>query len=112
MVTLTLVVLDNVFGAVPVVPVTTTLNGATPVVQLTDSTAPEKLAVHPADTVPAASVTVPANPLIAVTVTVEVPATVARVMMAGAESEKSTTWNRIELVVCDSVPLLPVTVTV
>jgi len=56
---------------------------------VTDNTAPEKLAVQPAGMVPAENVTVPANPLIGVTVTVEVPATVARVAMAGAESEKS-----------------------
>jgi hypothetical protein len=99
-VTLTLVVLDNVFGAVPVVPVTATLNGATPVVQLTDSIALEKLAVQPDGTVPAVNVTVPANPLIGVTVTVDVPVTVANVVIAGAESEKSTTWNRIGDVVC------------
>jgi hypothetical protein len=74
---------------VPVVPVTTTLNGATPVVQLTDRTAPDKDAVQPAGTVPALNVTVPVNPLIAVTVTVDVPETVASVVIAGAESEKS-----------------------
>jgi hypothetical protein len=74
---------------VPVVPVTTTLNGATPVVQLTDRTAPLKDAVQPAGTAPAVSVTVPVNPLIAVTVTVDVPATVARVVIAGADRLKS-----------------------
>jgi hypothetical protein len=76
-------------GAVPVVPVTTTLNGVTPVVQLTERTAPENEAVQPAGTVPAANVTVPVNPLIGVTVTVEVTATVARVVIVGADSEKS-----------------------
>ena len=89
MVTLTLVVRDSVLGAVPVVPVTNTVNGATPVVQLTERTAPEKDAVQPAGTVPAVNVTVPANPLIGVTVTVEVPATVASVVIAGADNEKS-----------------------
>jgi hypothetical protein len=69
--------------------VTVTLNGATPVAQVTDNTAPVKLAVQPAGTVPAEKVTVPAKPLTGVTVTVEVPATVARVVIAGAESEKS-----------------------
>jgi hypothetical protein len=69
--------------------VTTTLNGVTPVVQLTDRTAPEKLAVHPAGTVPAVNVTVPAKLLIGVIVTVEVPATVASVVIAGADNEKS-----------------------
>ena len=91
MVTPTFVVLDNVFGAVPVVPVTTTLNGATPVVQLTDKIAPRNDAVQPAGTVPAVNVTVPEKPLIGVTATVEVPVTVASVAMAGADSEKSTT---------------------
>ncbi len=95
MVTLTFVVRESVFGAVPVVPVTTTLNGATPVVQLTERTAPLNDAVQPAGTEPAVKVTVPANPLIGVTVTVEVPVTVASVVMAGAESEKSTTWKVI-----------------
>jgi hypothetical protein len=69
--------------------VTVTLNGATPVVQDTDRTAPVKLAVQPAGTAPAAKVTVPAKPLIGVTVTVEVPATVASVVIAGADKEKS-----------------------
>ena len=110
-VTLTLVILDSVLGAVPVVPVTVTLNGATPVVQLTERMAPEKDAMHPAGTVPAVNVTVPANPLIGETATVEVPATVARVVMPGADREKSTTWNSIGLVVCGvRVPLEPVTV--
>jgi hypothetical protein len=88
-VTLTFVVLDRVSGAVPVVPVTRTLNGATPVEQVTDRTAPLNDAVQPVGTAPAVNVTVPANPLIAVTVTVEPPATVASVVIAGAESEKS-----------------------
>jgi hypothetical protein len=84
-----LVVRESVFGAVPVVPVTITLNGATPVEQLTDRIAPENDAVHPAGTVPAVNVTVPAKLLIGVIVTVEVPATVARVVMAGADRLKS-----------------------
>ena len=71
------------------VPVTRTLNGVTAVVQLTERTAPEKVAVQPAGAVPAVNVTVPANPLIGVTVTVEVPVTVARVVIAGADNEKS-----------------------
>jgi hypothetical protein len=94
------------------VPVTIRLNGTTPVGQVTESTAPLNVAVHPVGTVPAEKVTVPLNPLVPVTVTVEVPATVASVVIAGAVSEKSTTWNRMELVVWDSVPLMPVTVTV
>jgi hypothetical protein len=111
-ITLTLVVRDRALGAEPVVPVTSTLNGVTPVVQLAERTAPLKDAVQPAGRVPAVKVTVPLNPLMGVTVTVEVPATVASVVMAGADREKSTTWNRIELVEWDTEPLAPVTVTV
>jgi hypothetical protein len=115
MVTETLVVLDNVFGAVPVVPVTGTLNGATPVAQVTERTAPVNEAVHPEGTVPAVKVTVPENALIGVTTTVEVPAIVARVLIAGPAIEKS--WTVTEtLVVLDSVfgavPVVPVTGTV
>lgn len=76
-------------GAVPVVPVTVTLNGATPVEQVADNTAPLNVAVQPAETVPAVNVTVPAKPLIGVTVTVEVPAKVAKVVIAGADRLKS-----------------------
>jgi hypothetical protein len=71
--------------------VTRIVNGATPVAQLTDRTALEKLAVQPAGTVPAVNVIVPVNPLIGVAVTVEVPATVARVVIAGADRLKSWT---------------------
>ena len=76
-------------GAVPVVPVTVTLNGTTPVEHVTDNTATLKEAVQPAGTVPALNVTVPAKPLIAVTVTVELPDTVARVVIEGADRLKS-----------------------
>jgi hypothetical protein len=111
-VTRTVVVRDRVLGAVPVVPVTTTLNGATPVVQLTERTAPLNDAVQPAGTAPAENVTAPVNPLIGVTVTVEVPVTVARVVIAGADSEKSWTVT-LTLVVRDkvlgAVPVVPVT---
>jgi hypothetical protein len=93
--------------------VTRTLNGATPVAQVTERTAPLNEAVQPAGTVPAVNVTVPLKPLLGTTVTVEVPATVANVVMLGADMKKSTTWNSIGLVVCGvSVPLAPVTVTV
>ncbi len=77
------------FGAVPVVPVTITLKGATPVVQLAERTAPLKDAVQPVGTVPAVNVTVPVKPLMGVTVTVDVPETVASVVIAGADNEKS-----------------------
>ena len=102
-------------GAVPVVPVTRTLNGATPVAQVTDNTAPANEAAQPAGTAPAAKVTMPTNPLIGVTVTVEVPATVARVVIAGADREKSTTWNvtaGVDVRVIVGVPPVPVTVAV
>jgi hypothetical protein len=62
-----------------------------PVAHVTDKTVPVKLAVQPAGTAPAVNVTVPANPLIGVTVTVDVPATVAKAVMAGADKEKSWT---------------------
>jgi hypothetical protein len=88
-VTLMFVVRESVLGAVPVVPVTSTLKGATPEVQLTARTAPLNAAMHPAGTLPAVKVTVPVKLLIGVTVTVDVPATVARVVIAGADNEKS-----------------------
>jgi len=84
-VTLTVVLLDNP----ALVPVTGTVNGATPVAQVTDKTAPENPAVQPEGTAPAVKVTTPENPLIEVTATVEVPATVARVVIGGPAIEKS-----------------------
>ena len=62
-----------------------------------------------------ARLTVPVRPLTAVTVMVEVPELPASIWAgdtAPAAIVKSTTWNRIVAVVCDSVPLVPVTVTV
>jgi hypothetical protein len=92
-VTATFTVRDSVFGAVPVVPITMTVN---PVVgnglQLTERTAPENDALHPAGTEPAVNVTVPEKPLIALAEMVEVPAVPAavRAIVDGfAESEKS-----------------------
>ena len=84
-VTETAVDLDNP----PLEPVTVTLNGATPVAHVTDKTAPENPAVQPGGTAPATKVTTPENPLIGVTATVEVPATVARVVIGGPAIEKS-----------------------
>jgi hypothetical protein len=83
----------TVRNSAPAVPVTTTVkpeagNG----LQLTESTAPENDAVHPAGTVPAVNVTVPVNPLIPVTEMVEVPAVpaVVRAILDGlAFNEKS-----------------------
>src|SRR3989441_5199447 len=88
-----LVVLDRVAGAVPVVPVTGTVNGATPVVHVPERIAPENEPLQPVGKVkpePIAKVTVPVNPLIGVTAMVDVPATVARVVIAGPAMEKST----------------------
>jgi len=88
-----LVVLDRVAGAVPVVPVTGTVNGATPVVHVTERIAPENEPLQPVGKVkpePIAKVTVPVNPLIGVTAMVDVPATVARVVIAAPAMEKST----------------------
>ena len=73
----------------PLVPVTVTENGATPVAHVTERTAPVKLALQPTGTVPAEKLTVPVKPLIGVIVTVEVPAMVATVVIAGADNEKS-----------------------
>jgi hypothetical protein len=112
-VTETLVVLDRVLGAVPVVPVTGTVNGATPVEHVTERTLPENEAVQPEGTAPATNVTDPENPLIGVTPTVELPAKVANVVIPGPAIEKSTAWNVTEFdgMVCIGEPPLPVTVT-
>jgi len=99
-VTLTLVTLDRVLGAVPVVPVMGTLNGATPVAHVTDRTVPVIDPLQPVGNVKpelTARVTVPENPLREVTTTVEEPETVARVVIAGPATEKSTTWKVTEL---------------
>ncbi len=60
-------------------------------------------------------VTVPVNPLRAVTVIVDVPEAPARIWAgetAPAEIVKSTTWKSIPDVVWTNEPLVPVTVTV
>ena len=51
----------------------------------------ENDAVQPEGTAPAENVTAPVNPLIGETAIVEVPATVARVVIPGPAIEKSTT---------------------
>jgi hypothetical protein len=60
--------------------------------------------------------TVPVNPLSAVTVIAEVPEAPASIwagLTAPATIVKSTTWNRVAgVVVWERVPLVPVTVTV
>jgi hypothetical protein len=98
-VTETLVDLDRVFGAVPVDPVTGTVNGAMPVAHVTDKTAPVIEPLQPVGKVNpevTANVTVPANEFIGVTAIVDVPVRVARGVIAGPAIEKSTTWNVTE----------------
>ena len=95
-------------------PVTGTLNGVTPVAQVTDRTAPENEPLQPVGNVKPeliVKVTAPVNPLIPVTDTVEVPATVARVVIGGADNEKSLTVT-LTVVLLDKPPLVPVTGTV
>src|SRR2546428_91597 len=118
MMTETFALLDKVLGAVPVVPVTGTVNGVTPVEHVTKRTAPEKDPLQPdGKTKPelTANVTLPVNPLTEVTATVEDPAIVARVVMVGPDSEKS--WMVTETLVdldrvLGAVPVVPVTGTV
>jgi hypothetical protein len=71
------------------------------------------VAVRPADALTVRA-TVPVNPLTGETVIAEVPETPAlTVRLVGlALIVKSTTLTVIVPVVCDSVPLIPVTVTV
>jgi hypothetical protein len=73
-VTGTVVVLDNVMGAVPVVPVIVRVNGFGVVraVQLTVNTVPETLAVQPVGAALVENATVPAKPLIAANDSAEV----------------------------------------
>ena len=72
--TTTLVVLDNVVGAVPVMPVIVRvkLAGDGIAVQLTVSVVPETLAMHPVGAALVENVTVPLKPLIAVNDSAEV----------------------------------------
>ena len=117
-VTETVVALDSVLGAVPVVPVTGTGNVARPFAQVTDKTAPVNEPEQPdGKTKPALTAhdTLPVNPLIAAAEQVEEPATVARVVIAVHDGVKSTTWNvtaGVEVRVIAGVPPTPVTVAV
>ena len=100
------------FGVLPVIPVTTRVNGVTPVAQLTDSIWRLKEAVHPLGTVAAVKLTTPVKPLMGFTVTDDVPGTVASVVIASADRPKS--WIVTErFVVLDrvlgAVPAVPVT---
>ena len=84
-----------------------------PVAQVTDRMAPENEPLQPVGNVKPeliVKVTAPPNPLIEVTDTVEVPATVARVVIGGPAIEKSRTWKVavFEVILCG----VPVTVTV
>jgi hypothetical protein len=95
-VTETVVLLDSVLGGVPVVPVTGTLNGATPVAHVTDRVAPVNEPEQPdgnANPVLTAHDTVPENALTGAAVQVEEPATVARFVIAGQDGVKSWTVN-------------------
>ena len=76
----------------PLEPVTGTAKGATPVAHVTDRTAPVNEPPQPVGKLKPelmAKATAPVNPLMGVTATVEVPATVARVVIAGPAIEKS-----------------------
>ena len=111
-------VLDNVLGAVPVVPVTVRVKvaGVGRAVQLTDKTLPETLAVQPVGAALVENETVPANPLIAANESVEVLGVPTTTLSEDglADTEKSTTWKVTEpdVTVCVGVPPVPVTVAV
>jgi hypothetical protein len=113
-VTGTLTMRESVLGAVPVVPVTTTVNETVGSgLQLTDRMEPVIVAVHPVGSVlVTANVTVPVKPLMFATEIVEVPAVpaVVRLIEAGLEpSEKSWMVTRIPTV-CVMEPLMAWTV--
>ncbi len=94
--TLAVVVLDKLLDPVPVVPVTGTLNGATPVAQVTDRVALANEVLQPeGGTKPelTANATLPVNPLIGVKLQGELPVTVARVVIPEHDMLKSTTWK-------------------
>jgi len=113
--TATLVVLDNVVGAVPVVPVMVSvkLAGDGTAVQLTVRVVPETVAVHPVGAALVENVTVPEKPLMAVNDSVEVlEVPVVTLSEFGlAATVKSTTWNVtvLELWDCEGEPPTPVT---
>src|SRR3989442_8967191 len=97
----------------PLVPVTGTVNGATPVEQVTDNTAPVNEPLQPVGKRKpelTAHVTVPENPLIPVATHVELPATVARVVIPGQDGVKSWTVA-VKLVLLENVagevPVVP-----
>jgi len=118
----TVVVLDNVFGLVPVVPVIVKVKvgGVGTVVQLTVNVVPETLALQPDGAALVENVTVLEKPLIGLGDNVEEsvpvpPAGIVTVREAGlADTEKSITWNvtGADCLVCDGLPPTPVTVAV
>ena len=111
-------VLDNVFGLVPVVPVIVRLNGfgVGVAVQLTVSVVPETLAVQPVGAVLVENVTVPVKPLIAVDDNVEVDGVPITIVSEDGfeETLKSTTRNVTggDCMVSVGLPPTPVTVAV
>jgi hypothetical protein len=96
----TVVVLESVFGVVPVVPVIVKVKvaGLGTAVQLTVKTVPETLAVQPVGAALVENATVPENPLIAVNDNVEVLGVPTTTLSEDglADTEKSTTWKVTE----------------
>ena len=74
----------------------------------------DSVAVHPAGTVEVTErLMLPVKPLTALAVIVDVPVLGAVYVIPPLDARlKSVTWKRIDAVVCDSVPSVPVTVTV
>ena len=113
----TVVVLERVVGAVPVVPVIVRVKvaGDGIATQLRVNTVPETLAVQPVGAALVENVTVPENPLIAENDSVEVPREPTTTFSEEglADTEKSTTWKVTEIDVTDCAgdPPVPVTVT-
>ena len=114
----TVVVLESVLGAVPVVPVMVRVKvaGVGTAVQLTVRTVPETLAVQPVEAALVENATLPEKPLIAVNDNVDVLGVPTTMLSEDglADTEKSTTWNVTEpdVTVCVGVPPVPVTVAV
>src|SRR2546425_5450821 len=89
-------------------------NGGTTLTQVTEITMPaETKAEQPEGRTPATEkVTGPVNPLIGIMIQVELPATVARVVIGGQDGAKSTTRNVTEFdgTICVGVPPVALTV--
>ena len=114
----TVVVLESVLGAVPVVPVMVRVKvaGVGTAVQLTVRTVPETLAVQPVEAALVENATLPEKPLIAVNDNVDVLGVPTTMLSEDglADTEKSTTWNVTEFdcMFCTGLPPEPVTVAV